>query len=153
MTEVWGNACWQLFHSTAVNLNEDDVQLIPEILNLIYLICNNLPCPECTKHATQTLNRLQKNHINSKEKLIKCLWEFHNLVNKNAGNPFFTREKHDVIYKNKDLNKILKHWVIVMSQSWNGGDYHHMLHSMSRKKMIQRVVLFFNKNKNAFMQY
>jgi len=28
MTKEWGNACWDLFHATAVNLNEKETHLI-----------------------------------------------------------------------------------------------------------------------------
>lgn len=153
MTKVWGNACWQLFHVTAVNLKETDSHLIPEIVNIISLICNNLPCPYCTKHANETLSRVKKNQINTKEKLIYFLWKFHNIVNQNNKKDIFTRENHDLLYKNKNLKDIVRKWTNIMNHIWKGGDYHQMMHTMSRQNMVRRVALFYKNNIDAFTQY
>jgi len=153
MTEVWGNACWRLFHVSAVNLKEDHQHLVSEILGLIYVISVNLPCPVCSEHAKITLSKLNKSTINDKEKLITCLWQFHNIVNKNTQSQYLTREKHDELYKEVNIHEVLIHWLKVMTKSWIGGDPSNMMHTLFRKKMIERVVFFYKKNKNAFMRY
>lgn len=151
MTTEWGNACWDLFHATTVNLKEKDKHLIPEILCLIYNICNNLPCPTCTEHAIYTFKYLKRERIKTKENLINCIWQFHNKVNERTNKPFYSREKHDILYKNKPFGNVLKRWVSIMTSSWGGNG--NILYSFSRKIMVKKVVEFYKKHKNSFMQY
>lgn len=153
MTQVWGNACWHLFHVIAVNLQDNQEKLIPEILDIICLICNNLPCPSCTKHANDTLKHLRKNKIKTKENLITFLWQFHNIVNQHSGKDIFTRENHDIVYKNNNLTNIVKTWVKIMNNAWMGSHHHHMMYTMSRQNVVRRVAVFYNNNINAFTQY
>ena len=41
-----------------------------------------LPCPECSKDATQMLNQIDITKIKSKQVFIELLFVFHNMVNK-----------------------------------------------------------------------
>ena len=76
----WGNACWYLFHTLAYKLKEEYNSEVSNLLNHIISICGNLPCPDCSKHATETLQRVNKGAVNNKESLINVLFQFHNMV-------------------------------------------------------------------------
>jgi hypothetical protein len=52
-TEQWGPYIWKLFHVLAGNMKEESFQTIGrELLSFIKRICANLPCPDCSRHAT-----------------------------------------------------------------------------------------------------
>lgn len=149
MTTEWGNSCWFLFHSTAVKLKEDQTHLVPVILNLIYNICNNLPCPTCAAHATSTFKLLRQERVKTKEDLIKCLWQFHNIVNQHTGKPFCSREKHDDLYGKKNLGSILPDWIKIMSRTRHGD--RNMLYTFSRSNIVKKVIDFYTKHKDSFI--
>jgi hypothetical protein len=86
----WGPAVWFLFHTISIKIREDRFQSIRlELLNHIYSISTNLPCPICSQHAKEYLNGINFNTIQTKSDLQKMLWAFHNEVNKLKGYPFF----------------------------------------------------------------
>jgi hypothetical protein len=67
----WGEPTWYLFHALAEKVKEDRFQAIRgELLNTIYVICKNLPCPLCANHATQYMNAINFNTIQTKKDLI-----------------------------------------------------------------------------------
>jgi hypothetical protein len=93
----WGEPTWYLLHTLAEKVKEQDFQHIKRsFVRFIILLCNNLPCPECSQHAGKYLSGINFNAIETKEQLKTLLWNFHNIVNKKKGYPFFPLE---------DLNK------------------------------------------------
>jgi len=93
----WGEPTWYLLHTLAEKVRES---VFPNVkrsfFRFIILLCNNLPCPECSQHAGTYLAGINFNAIETKEQLKTMLWNFHNIVNKKKGYPFFPLE---------DLNK------------------------------------------------
>ena len=78
----WGNITWLLFHSLAEKIDDNSFSIVKD--QLIYFIkytCENLPCPICANHATETLKSGNINLINKKSDLIEFLRQFHNIVN------------------------------------------------------------------------
>jgi len=75
--EIWGPPLWRLFHTMAAQINDD--RLIPLVMGHIKRICTYLPCPDCSKHATDFWSRV-KNPTN-KQEFIDILYNFHNQVN------------------------------------------------------------------------
>jgi len=81
-TMLWGEPTWYLFHTLAEKVRQDTFPKIKnELLSMIYRICNNLPCPDCTNHATRYLQGINFSSIKSKRDLQEMLWRFHNVVN------------------------------------------------------------------------
>ena len=74
----WGNACWFLFHSMATKVKDENYNEIKnDIWRYINLICANLPCIECRKHATELMGKTNRNVIlNSKRNLELFLFVF-----------------------------------------------------------------------------
>ena len=82
----WGTPTWYLFHSLAEKVNEEKYKKHYMIVwNFIKEICNALPCPYCKAHATNYVNGISILNINTKQKLITTLFNFHNDVNVRTG--------------------------------------------------------------------
>lgn len=94
---LWGKSTWFLFHTLAQKVSEErfpEIRL--ELLNIIHMICINLPCPKCTEHAKKFWKGVNFNTIQTKEDLIRLLFDFHNMVN---------ARKHVELFKYEELDK------------------------------------------------
>lgn len=110
----WGNITWTLFHSIGESIKEDSFLVVKDtIIDLIKIICSNLPCPECSDHASKELRRVNINNINDKETFKLFLLEFHNRVNTRLQKPQFTLDELNNKYKLAKLNGILHNFNIV----------------------------------------
>lgn len=86
----WGEPTWFLFHTLAEKVKPGDFDKVRlDLLNMIYNICNNLPCPTCAQHATDYIKTSQFFKIKTKEELKTFLYVFHNSINKKKGFPIF----------------------------------------------------------------
>lgn len=65
------------------------VQYRDELLHVVRSIGNNLPCPDCARHATQFLGKVDVRGLYSKDQFRRFLCEFHNEVNRRKGYPQF----------------------------------------------------------------
>jgi hypothetical protein len=85
-----------------------------ELLNNIYTICKNLPCPMCASHATHYLNGINFNTIKTKEDLKLMLFHFHNTVNEKKGLPIFhlvdLDEKYEKAVTINIINNFITHF-------------------------------------------
>lgn len=80
---TWGPSTWIFMHTLAAKIKEDSFPIIGANLILVLMqICRNLPCPECTQHATQFWTKVRTANIKNKNDLINLLFVFHNMVNK-----------------------------------------------------------------------
>ena len=78
----WANPTWVFFHTYAAKINKPFFeQNRSQCLRIIQMICECLPCPECTKHAIHFMKRVNVNTVKTKEDLINMLFVFHNEVN------------------------------------------------------------------------
>jgi hypothetical protein len=79
---------------------------------LIYIvksICSTLPCPDCSKDATQVLNNTNFNNIRTKEDFKLFIFNFHNSVNKKLNKPnydFSNLEKYNALNMNALYNNL-----------------------------------------------
>jgi hypothetical protein len=113
----WGPPFWFLFHTLAEKVNESKFAIMRvELLNLIFLICQNLPCPDCTNHATQYLNSINFKGIQTKQQLKETLFVFHNSVNARKGNPIFSQAELDSKYEKANLHAIWRNFIIEFSR-------------------------------------
>lgn len=86
----WGPPIWTLFHTLAEKMREDKFSQIGiPLFHMIRKICTNLPCPDCSQHATQFFSRINMSLIRSKANLRHLLFFFHNQVNKRKNKPPF----------------------------------------------------------------
>jgi len=146
--EQWGNATWYLFHSMAYKLKSDRIDMIKPLINIIKIICSNLPCPDCTMHATNTLKSLKERNIRTKEDLVNMLWSFHNRVNVRTNKPIFNIDEHNELYNKANLSSIIINFINVM----NNHLYNEkaMVHTLARKNALVVVINFLKENENIF---
>jgi len=110
-TMKWGQPTWFFFHTLAEKVREDKFgEVRKSLLDLIYSICTNLPCPDCANHAKNYLDKINFNTIQSKEDLKNMLFIFHNTVNQKKGYPIFTREQLDKQYSMAITSNIINNF-------------------------------------------
>ena len=109
----WGPACWFLFHGLATKVKDEEFDNIKNGLwEQITGACNNLPCPECKKHATDLIGRTNvKLILSSKRNLEIFLLDFHNLVNKQNNMGLMSIQEYDNKYKNANLILIINNFI------------------------------------------
>ena len=146
--KIWGNICWYLFHTMAYKLKDDNNHLVKPIFKLIKLICNNLPCPQCSLESRRILNNININTIKTKKDLVQVLFIFHNMVNKKLKKRAFTMNEHNNLYKQANLKNIIYRWYAIMSRESHGG--YTMFNSISQNTMRKTVMSFYSKNKHEF---
>ena len=116
---IWGPNIWYIVHGISYKIsNENFLKYKNEFIELIKLLFTNLPCPDCSKHASDKLNKTNFDNILSKDDMIKFLFNFHNHVNKKTNNNTFLYEKL-YIYKKINLNNIYNNIIIIYNNNTN----------------------------------
>jgi len=145
----WGEPTWFLLHTIAEKVKDASFSSIRgELLQLIYTICTNLPCPDCATHATAYLNGINFNAIQTKEQLKNMLFTFHNVVNARKGYPQFYQGDLDEKYsKAITMNIILNFMNYFENKTSNS---HMMANNLYRTKAIISIKGWFNNNMRYF---
>lgn len=108
----WGKPTWYMLHTLSEKVSETKFSEIRVgFLNLIYTICTNLPCPDCSAHAKTHLDNINFNNIQTKSQLKRILYDFHNVVNKKKGYATFPFSELD-IYSKAITENIIRHFFI-----------------------------------------
>lgn len=110
---TWGEPTWFMFHTLAHKVNDNTFSIVrKDLINIIYTICNNLPCPDCAKHATEYMNNINFNTIQTKEQLKNTMFIFHNTVNKNKGFSIFPIDDLDSKYSQANTLNIIRNFMV-----------------------------------------
>lgn len=113
----WGQPTWFLLHTLAQKVKAEAFPHIrKDLLDVIFKICNNLPCPDCASHATQHLNGINFNTIQSKEDLQVMLYNFHNIVNKKKGFELFDYQDLETKYSTANTVRIYQYFMQFFEQ-------------------------------------
>ena len=113
----WGQPTWFMLHTLAEKVKHDSFPAIrKELLNMIYTICNNLPCPICRSHALDYLNSVNYNTIMTKDQLKRILFDFHNSVNLRKNYPLFPMEEVNAKYSTAITDKIIQNFMFFSGQ-------------------------------------
>jgi hypothetical protein len=81
-----------------------------EFIKFAFRIATNLPCPECSQHATQFVSRINPASIKTKEQLNLLFIDFHNAVNQRKGKPIFTRDEAYAKYKTANVRLVIEYF-------------------------------------------
>ena len=101
----WSIPTWKMFHGIAEKVDETYYkENYRFVFNIIKYICNNLPCPYCRKEASLIINRVNVETINTKDKFIIYIFNFHNVVNQKLRKKIFKKENLK-IYKNSNIGQ------------------------------------------------
>jgi hypothetical protein len=141
----WGPPTWYLFHTLAEKIKDEYFEEERmNILNQIFAISYQLPCPDCKKHAIDNLKSVNKDNIKTKEDLKLFLLEFHNKVNQQTNKPLYSKEELDKKYKYAILNNIIALFIRVWSKK--SGNMHMILaNSMSKNSLLKEFIHWYNK--------
>ena len=146
----WGEPTWALFHVLAEKVKDEEFEKIRlELLNVIYTIASNLPCPDCANHAAMYLNDIRYQNIQTKAQLKHMLWNFHNVVNMKKDFPQFPREELESKYQEYPLIPVL-HAFMVKFQ-----DKHRSIRMISddfhRSRIAEKLKGWFNDHISSFI--
>ena len=146
---IWGEPTWFALHTISYKIKVEYFSIIKtELLNIIFLICSNLPCPTCATHANQYLTSINFNAIQTKEQLIDMLFHFHNIINKQKGFPIFSKEECSAKYIKANTVNILHNFIhYYKDTSFNVNMISEKLH---RNRIIILIKDWFNKHINYF---
>jgi predicted PurR-regulated permease PerM len=105
---MWGPSGWKFLHSITLSYpsepSEKDKQ---SIINFFQTLPAVLPCEACAEHLTQHYSKYPiKNAINSRDELVKWLFDIHNEVNASLGKSI--KKFDDFINEYKNESKKFK---------------------------------------------
>jgi hypothetical protein len=146
----WGEPTWIVMHVLAEKVKDEEFpEIRAELLEVIYAICSNLPCPDCANHASMYLNDIRYKNIQTKEQLKNMLWSFHNMVNKKKDFPQFPRDQLETKYAAYPLIPAL-HAFMVKFQ-----DKHRSIRMIAddfhRSKIAEKLKKWFNERISSFV--
>jgi hypothetical protein len=141
----WGKPIWFLFHTLAQKVKSESFPIVREgLLNIIYSICANLPCPVCSNHAVEYFNKINFNNIKSKEELIQTLYVFHNEVNKKKKFDMFSFTDLEKKYGSAVTKNIILHFMYNFEKkNYNAKTMHNEFH---KKNLINTLKVWLNDN-------
>lgn len=146
--EVWGPAVWTLFHTLAEKLNPDAYnQVIPSLFSMIVQICKVLPCPDCSKDASNFLAKIKLSDYKTKDEFKNMLYLFHNYVNAKKRKPLYNYTNMSV-YKNMNLLFVIKNFIAKYNTK---GNMKLLTESFQRGFVIKHFIEWFNRVKFAFI--
>jgi hypothetical protein len=115
----WGNATWYLFHTLSYKMKDEYFdELKDDFLNMCSRICSNLPCPDCSEHASAIMRNLNRGNIKTKKDLQMFFFDFHNSVNKRVKKPVFS-ESSMFMYRNAVTKNIVFNYISTMSKKYH----------------------------------
>jgi hypothetical protein len=140
---------WFLFHTLAEKIKEESFHYIRvELLNNIYSICVNLPCPVCSTHAKEYMEKINFNTIRTKEDLKNMLFQFHNNVNLRKNVPLFPREQLDEKYSKAVTINIIQNFINHFSDRYRS---HKLIaDDLMRSRITIILKKWFSNNINHF---
>lgn len=130
----WGPSTWFFLHALCEKINESHYLLVKDALwNNIKELCANLPCPDCSQHATSYLSKISTPP--TKIHLIHLMYLFHNDVNQRNGKPQFPAERLPQ-YRNIPLSLLFSIYKkAIYHQQYNPK---LMMHKMRSRQFLQR---------------
>ena len=145
----WGAPTWALFHSIPEKLSDKKFgENKTSIIQLIMTICNNLPCPSCSQHATQYMRKVNFNAIHTTEDLKKMLYLFHNSVNERKKYAEFPYDDLTGKYSSLDFNQVVNKFMFHFQQKVYAMNL--IAQQISRQKQVVIVKKWFLDNIHLF---
>ena len=147
----WGNITWRFFHTLAQHIDENKFAEVRSIaIEIVISTCKNLPCPDCTEHASHILlKKAYIKNIKTKHHFIEFLRQFHNIVNIKLYKKSVSKEELKDKYSDTNLNIVIRQFIKVFSiQTHN---MRLMNENFQRNLYLQRLTQNLNKIKYALI--
>lgn len=150
---VWGPCVWYLFHTLAYKaVPENFAEIKAELIQYIQRICANLPCPECTQHATEYMRQHSRvlSMITTKVQLHQFLVDFHNVVNARKQKPRFTYEQADEKYKLAKTGDVVQYFFKIYGERSNGGNLKLFVNGFQKQLLLSDFSAWMVRNYSKF---
>jgi len=150
---VWGEPTWFLLHTLAEKIPENTFMARREdILNVIYTICTNLPCNECSDHAKQYLTTTVnlRAAVRTRDDLKTVLFNFHNYVNWRKKYAIFPREELDEKYARANTKNVVYNFMIHFQDKSKNPNM--ISTELYRSRIILQLRDWFKQNIGMFME-
>lgn len=145
----WGQPIWFFFHTIAEKVRDESFLYVKQdLLNIIYKVCVNLPCPICANHALEYMNRINFNAIQNKEQLKDILFVFHNSVNVRKNFPLFMRKDLDETYSRAITINVIQNFL--NGFQYKNSNIHMIANNMHRTNVANDIKVWFNANIQHF---
>ena len=132
--KVWGPYIWYMLHGLAEKIKDKSFYgLKNELLEHIFNICVNLPCPSCSTHSREYLQKIDFKKIKTKQELRLMLLDFHNNVNTRLRKPIFSYQQLIDKYKTVNFNNVINNFFIFFE------DKHKTVNMLSNDMYTQRL--------------
>jgi hypothetical protein len=144
----WGKPIWTFFHVSAEKIKPEYFSLIiKEYLQNIVLICNILPCPICSKHASEYLRSINLNNIRTKDDLVNFFFTFHNVVNIRKGFPVLAKSNIPA-YDQMNTVVAIKNFMTAFEDKSRSTKL--MADDMARTRIVEKLKIWVNGNIQYF---
>lgn len=140
---VWGPCIWKTIHTLTVKIKDSEFNNQKKgLIDIIYRICTNLPCPMCSSHCRGLLRKYNVTHINTKEGLIKVMFKIHNDVNIRLKKSVFKYEELLSLYKSYNIRDVLNdYYNKTIESKFSEKMMLHNFHKMEFLKFFKNYVL------------
>ena len=150
---IWGPCVWYLFHTLAYKAVPGDfAEIKADLIQYIQRICANLPCPECTQHATEYMakNARVLAQITTKEQLHYFLVDFHNVVNARKQKPPFTYEQAEEKYKRAKTADVVQYFFKIYGERSSGGNLKMFTNGFHKQLLLSDFSAWMVRNYGKF---
>lgn len=145
---LWGKPTWTLLHCLVEKTKQEYfTQIKEQLIQQIYIICTNLPCPYCSSHAKTYLSKINFKAITTKEELKYMLYLFHNTVNKDK-NYVIVNESILDTYKQYSIVSVFNEFIRHFSDKNKGSKL--IAGSLFRHGITINLKKWFQENINKF---
>ena len=146
---TWGGPTWTFLHTIVEKIKDEHFsRLRNDLFKNIFMICTNLPCPDCSLHSKNYFNNQNFNAITSKSLLKNMLYDFHNSVNNRKGFELFNRIDLDKKYSEQVLSVTFYNFLIKFKD--RGANNRFIHEDIYRSQLSKELVKWFNANKEYF---
>jgi hypothetical protein len=147
--EVWGPAIWTLFHTLIEKMNTDAYPyIIYSTFGIITRICKFLPCPECSRDASNFLAKINLKEYKTKNEFKNMLYLFHNWVNAKKRKPLFNYANMNK-YANLHLPFVINNFIANYNTK---GNMKLLTESFQRNFIVKDFISWFKNNAQAFIK-
>ena len=144
----WGKHIWTFFHTMAQKVKPEYFDVVKkDLFSFIIKICNTLPCPICTQHASEYMRSINFNNIRTKEDLIQMFHVFHNVVNARKNYEFFKPEQL-AIYETANTVVVIRNFMVAFEDKTRA--FKLMADDMARTQIASQLKFWLNANLKYF---
>jgi hypothetical protein len=142
---VWGPIIWRFLHLITLRIKDDFfVNERLQVIKLITQICQNLPCPNCSLHATQYLKSHKIQLCKTKADLQTIIFNLHNDANKRLNKEIIGFDKLNDLYSDYNFEQC----ALIFLRLCKEKNYvqRMMLDNLQRKRFVAEYVEYMKHN-------